>query len=295
MMFFGGEPLINFEAIEATCKFFIQSKNNNIIDTLPRFTMVTNATLLDNKKASILAKYNIEITVSIDGDKFIHDKLRVDNNNSGSFDNVVHGIELLIKNGVKISSFEVTYTRLHAKLGYSRKDVVEFLNKKFGDIEVIVIDCNGSTEYSFEGHIQQNLHNEIPNSKPFKLSLLRMLYSEKEINYYCNAGRESFIIIPNGDIYPCHKFIGKNKFKLGNIREEYFFLNENFVQASNLIKSVDRNVRDKCKNCWARKLCIFCPGQILVDGEDNVESNNDCEVMKYNIKKSLGEIFLKEV
>ena len=35
----------------------------------------------------------------------------------------------------------------------------------------------------------------------------------------CGAGHEYMAVVPNGDIYPCHQFVGKDGYILGNVYE----------------------------------------------------------------------------
>ena len=91
--FFGGEPTLCPDTIQAVCEFFEESTENGIFDEMPHFLMVSNGTLIDEKMANLIHMYDIKVTISIDGPEEIHDLNRVDAAGKGSFSRVIRGIE----------------------------------------------------------------------------------------------------------------------------------------------------------------------------------------------------------
>ena len=68
----------------------------------------------------------------------------------------------------------------------------------------------------------------------------------------CGSGTEYMAVTPWGDLYPCHQFVGDEKFRLGSIYEGV--TNTDIQQEFS-----DCNVyaREECRNCWAR---LYCSG-----------------------------------
>ncbi len=289
VMFFGGEPMVNIEGIEFVCDFFKSLLKKGVINKLPYYTLVTNGTLINSESIKILKENNIQVTVSIDGDELIHNTLRTYRNGIGTYRNVHEGIESLIQNGVNLSMLEVTYTSLHQKMGYTRNSLKNMLKNKFQDIEILIVDCTGDTEYAIK---KEDLKNdlEIKNSKAFDLSIRRMLKNNKRKDYFCNAGLNSFILTQNGNIYPCHKFINKDEYMLGNIRDSEIFRSEDFYHNTKKINNLKRSQVKECSECWAKNLCVICPDQLISNKNNKTVFVEECENMRHNIIKCLGNL-----
>jgi len=75
----------------------------------------------------------------------------------------------------------------------------------------------------------------------------------------CGAGYEYLAVAPNGDLYPCHQFVGRPSFLLGNVRE-------GLVNGD--IEVVFRNAHvynmEDCAACWAK---FYCSGGCHANAE----------------------------
>ena len=76
IQFFGGEPLYNPRLIIEVCEYLRVLVDNRRISRLPRLGMVTNGTLGDARIIQMLKRYDIGVTISIDGPEYVHDALR---------------------------------------------------------------------------------------------------------------------------------------------------------------------------------------------------------------------------
>jgi len=141
VMFFGGEPTIQPQTIEAICTFFKNCVHEGIFNSLPVYTMVSNGTLIDNTLAQLLAKHKIRVTISIDGPKDINDVLRVTAEGEGTYDAIASGIAALQNAGSGPHAFEATYTSTHREKGYTKAVVTNFLKDEFSDVPVLIEDC----------------------------------------------------------------------------------------------------------------------------------------------------------
>ncbi|MBQ5810029.1 MAG: SPASM domain-containing protein, partial [Clostridia bacterium] len=68
----------------------------------------------------------------------------------------------------------------------------------------------------------------------------------------CGSGTEYMAVTPWGELYPCHQFVGDEKYSMGNIWDGV--TNEN---VRNEFKNCNVYARTECKDCWAR---LYCSG-----------------------------------
>ena len=68
----------------------------------------------------------------------------------------------------------------------------------------------------------------------------------------CGSGTEYMAVTPWGDLYPCHQFVGDEKFKLGDI---WHGVSNTAIQ--NEFASCNVYAREECRDCWAR---LYCSG-----------------------------------
>ncbi|MGN1169527.1 MAG: SPASM domain-containing protein, partial [Acutalibacteraceae bacterium] len=68
----------------------------------------------------------------------------------------------------------------------------------------------------------------------------------------CGSGTEYMAVTPSGDLYPCHQFVGEEKFRLGNIWD-------GVTNTDVRREFADCNVyaHPECRDCWAR---LYCSG-----------------------------------
>jgi uncharacterized protein len=109
----------------------------------------------------------------------------------------------------------------------------------------------------------------------------------------CGAGFEYVAITPQGEVYPCHQFVGRDEFKLGDIYEDTFD-----SELSKKFKKAHIYNKPKCKKCWAR---FYCSGgcqanNVAFNGDINEPYEIGCKMQKKRIEcaialkaESLGE------
>lgn len=272
VFFFGGEPLMNMKAIEATCDFFKKLLKNKLIAKLPQYTLVTNGTLITEKIAKFLSKEEIIITVSIDGPKTINDINRYDKSGNGSYERIINGIRLLKNANAKLACFEVTYNRVHKDFGLSKKDIKKFLIDEFGDVNILIENCNGDNDVALI-----NEEDNLQLTKAEYARIYRYLINNKVCEFSCSAGRSSLMLTEKGIFYPCHMFM---------LEDKYSFKTKNeYDQVYNSLESVKRSARESCKKCWARNLCCACPASLLI-----FSNNETSEIGCKNIKNKINKI-----
>ncbi len=279
VMFFGGEPTLCPDTIQAVCEFFKNNVNDHVFDKMPDFVMVSNGTLIDENMAQIIHRYDIGVTVSIDGPQEINDLNRIDMRGKGAYARAVQGLKNLIAIGTPPRLIEATYTAKHLQMGYSKEDIYDYLKGKF-DTDVLVTDCESGgdedlTFIDFDLHIR---NGEMPLSDIENMS--RRLASETVCGISCDVALGSVTLLPNGDLYPCHYFIEHSEYKLAYFKDGTF----DFSSYANIVPQfigLNKLTNPRCANCWAKAVCTLCPAFALLHG---AEMDQYCRLRKYNMQ-----------
>ena len=103
-IFYGGEPLLNWSALIEIVELINTTANSTIT---PKYTVVTNGTLLTEDKIIFCKEHKINIGLSVDGPRSITDMTRKAENGMGAYPMIIHAMELLKKHDY-IPSLSVT-------------------------------------------------------------------------------------------------------------------------------------------------------------------------------------------
>ena len=255
--FFGGEPLMNFQVVKdlvAYARSIEKEKNKNF-----RFTLTTNGMLIDDEVIEFANRECSNVVLSLDGRKEIHDRYRVDYAGKGSWERIVPKFQKLVEaRGGKDYYMRGTFT--HANPDFL-KDVQTMLDLGFRELsmEPVVSAADDPSALTKEDM-------EIVMDQYEKLAEL-MLKHDKEndpFTFYhymidltggpciykrisgCGSGTEYMAVTPWGDLYPCHQFVGDEKFKLGDV-----WKGVTNHQIQNQFASCNVYAHPECKDCWA--------------------------------------------
>lgn len=261
--FFGGEPFLNFalmKAVVAYAETKVQELGKQV-----EFHTTTNATLLDDEQIAFIQEHQLQVMVSLDGPKEIQDAQRPYANGQGSYDSIVPKIKKLLA--------AVPETPGHAVLvGHTDAEVVKNALKDigFGEVSIMPVakslfaEPNSAAAVRETQQLMQALEQEVDtwirlvknrDSAALKIlktksglypAMVSLLHNYKR-RYACGAGLGLAAVSAAGDIYLCHRFVGMDEYKLGNVfdkdlqREEY--------QKSPLTGA------GKCATCFAKYHC----------------------------------------
>lgn len=237
--FFGGEPLLNFKFIE----YFVENfKESDVI-----YSITTNGTLLTGEILDFLIDKNIEISVSVDGEKEIHDRHRKLKNGVGSWELIEKNLVESLKKSESIR-IRMTYT---PETVSSLADSVLKLSE-MGAKSVYLLPDYFSEEWDLENFTIlerelkkiQDLRKTIP-----RIEIVTGNYKEtlnKECSK-CGGGENTFSITAEGEIYPCTYAVGIERFKLGSIYDLKKIKWGSY--------SIDSSLRSSCKDCKYFKTC----------------------------------------
>lgn len=262
--FFGGEPLMNWEVVKELVKYgreIEKPAGKNM-----RFTITTNGVLLDDEKIDFINEHMHNVVLSLDGRKEINDQMRLTINDRGSYDTIVPKFQKLVSQRPKDKYYYVRGTFTRDNLDFS-KDINHFADLGFEltSIEPVVDDKSNPfalreedlpkifEEYeSYAAELaQRQLEGEKLKFFHFMIDLNQGPCVIKRITG-CGAGNEYVSIVPNGDIYPCHQFVGKEEFVMGNVHEDEITLPESMRE---MFREAHVYNKESCKTCWNKFYC----------------------------------------
>ncbi|MBS7527729.1 thioether cross-link-forming SCIFF peptide maturase [Fusibacter paucivorans] len=259
--FFGGEPLMNFEVVKKLVDYgrSLEAANKKHF----RFTITTNGVLLNDEIADYINANMDNVVLSIDGRKAVNDKMRYTISGGGSYDVIVPKFKSIVdKRGDKAYYVRGTYTRenldfakdvLHlADLGFKSTSVEPVVTSP--DIPYALRDEDLPMLFAQYDEIAEALIERDAAGKPFGFFHFAIDLSQgpcviKRLTG-CGAGSEYIAVTPEGDIYPCHQFVGNEHFLMGNVMAGVIDFG-----LSNEFKNAHVYNKKKCRDCWAKFYC----------------------------------------
>ncbi len=258
--FFGGEPLMCLDTIKNVVYYAKEKAAARGKKFL--FTTTTNALLLNEEAIEFFNAEMENVVLSLDGRKQVHDAIRKTVNGKGSYDFVINNIKNFVKSrGDKHYYVRGTFTAKN--LDFS-KDVLFLADNGFDSIsmEPVVTDIDDLAikeehipeileEYErlCDEYLERYARGEGFNFFHFNVDLEGGPCLSKRVSA-CGAGNEYFSVAPNGDIYPCHQFVGDEKFKMGNVNGGALNADIRSTFAENCLFT-----REKCDKCFAKYIC----------------------------------------
>ena len=286
--FFGGEPLMNFQVVKdlvAYARSIEKEKGKNF-----RFTLTTNGVLIDDDVIDFANRECSNVVLSLDGRKEIHDRYRVDYAGNGSWEKIVPKFKKLVEaRGGKNYYMRGTFT--HANPDFL-EDIKVMLDLGFNELSMEPVVCAPGDPSALTAEDM-----EIVKDQYEKLALL-MLQRDAEgrpFTFYhymidlsggpciykrisgCGSGTEYMAVTPWGDLYPCHQFVGEEKYLLGNI-----WNGVSNTEAQGEFAACNVYAREECRDCWAR---LYCSGGCAANAFHSTGSvtgvyRDGCELFK---------------
>ena len=285
--FFGGEPLLNWQVIKELVAYGRRLEKKH--DKNFRFTLTTNGILLTEDMFAFINREISNVVLSIDGRREVNDRMRPLRNGSGSYDLIIAKFSKLVESrNQKNYYLRGTFTRENldftedfrhlAAMGFqqiSLEPMVETkANKPFdhpasfairsADIPVVCAEYDRlATEI-----ITREKAGQPINFFHFMIDLTGGPCVAKRLSG-CGAGSEYLAVTPDGDLYPCHQFVGRPGFLLGNLTEGI-----TNPKLSHDFKSATVYTKPKCQNCFAK---FYCSGGCAASAHEQSEDINDCD------------------
>jgi len=255
--FFGGEPLMNFDVVKELVDY-ARSKEESYHKKF-KFTITTNGVLLDDENMAYIDENMDNVVLSLDGRKCVNDNMRRTVNDKGSFD-----IKKMaaMREGKKDYYVRGTYTKHNLDFG---EDVNFLAEEGFRSISVEPVVAEEEHDYAI---LREDVDQILAEYDKLALDYLNRHEKGLDYNFFhfnidlsngpcvykrlsgCGAGRDYVAVTPEGDIYPCHQFVGNEEFKMGTVDEgiQHPEIKDEFGKANLLQK-------EKCQSCWCKYFC----------------------------------------
>lgn len=300
--FFGGEPLLDFPVLKETVLY--GKKRAGELGKEIRFTLTTNCLLFNSETMEFLNRMEMRVVLSIDGRKNDHDRFRILPGGRGTHELVLSRIrDFLSSRGNKLYYLRGTYTSSTLNflenalflfdLGYdevSMEPVValpeesfslkkEHLPEIFRQYELLVKEIDRREREGRELHF---FH--------FEVDTTGLTCVSKRLSG-CGAGVEYLAVTPSGALFPCHQFVGRQDFKMGDVYRGI----ENLDKLEEF-KNLTFLKKDKCRTCWARYLCSGgChANHHLLSGDLKKPDEIGCQITRKRMECALYLKFLRK-
>lgn len=260
--FFGGEPLMNWRTVKDIVHY-ARNREKALGKTF-RFTLTTNGVLLNDEVSDFCNREIFNVVLSLDGRREVHDRFRKDRTGAGSYDVVVPKFQRFVeRRGTKSYYVRGTYTR-HNLDFFS--DLMHMVDLGFTQLSMEPVVCGEDDPCAIR---MEDLPLLTLQYDLLAQEMLRRLRDhEPELVFYhfmldlehgpcvtkrllgCGSGREYLAVTPWGDLYPCHQFVGDDRFRMGDLKRGVID-----ARLQNAFDLSDFWQREECVACWARYYC----------------------------------------
>ncbi|MGL5330572.1 MAG: thioether cross-link-forming SCIFF peptide maturase [Peptostreptococcaceae bacterium] len=296
--FFGGEPLMNFDVVKELVEYGREAqkeKGKNI-----RFTITTNGILLDDEKIKYINENMHNAVLSLDGRKSVNDNMRPTLNDKGSHDIILPKFKKLVEGRSEDKYYYIRGTFTRENLDFA-DDVMYFAEQGFGLTSIEPVVDDESNPYALR---EEDLPKVFEEYEKLAVKYADMQVKGDDFKFFhfiidlnqgpcvikritgCGAGNEYLAVTPNGDIYPCHQFVGNEDYKLANIMDEEVVLP---LDKTNEFRNAHVYSKDDCKTCWNK---FYCSGgchanAINFNGDISKPYELGCEMQKKRTECSI--------
>ncbi len=301
--FFGGEPLMNFEVVKEIVAYGRSLEKSH--DKVFKFTITTNGLGITDEIIDYCNREMHNVVISVDGRKEVHDALRKTAAGTGSFEYILPKARRMGLSRQELGKdYYIRGTFTRANLDFC-KDVEFLADQGFEQISIEPVVLPDGDPASLR-------EEDLPAIFQEYEKLGKMLYERRRdgrwFNFFhfmvdlgngpciakrmtgCGAGNEYVAVTPQGDIYPCHQFVGKQEFVMGNVLTGAFN-----GEMQGQFRSCNVMTKESCRSCWAK---FFCSGGCAANaynfnGDIMKPYERACEMERKRLECAIG-IYAKE-
>ena len=290
--FFGGEPLMAMDTVKRTVEYArsLEQAHNKCF----RFTITTNGILLSDENIDYINREMSNAVLSLDGRPQVNDRMRKTVNGKGSYEVIVPKFQKLVAGrGTKDYYLRGTFT--HYNLDFA-EDVMHMADLGFRNVSVEPVVGEETCGYALKDE-------DLPVVLEQYEKLAEKLKDRADVNFFhfnvdlaqgpcvikrlrgCGAGCEYVAVTPEGDIYPCHQFVGNPAYKIGSLSDGSFDM-----ELSHRFSCLNIYTREECRDCWAR---FYCSGgcsasNLLVNGDIKKPNHVGCEMERKRLECAIA-------
>lgn len=266
LIFFGGEPLINFKLIKHTVDYI----NHSGLKDCFCYSITTNGTLITHDIAEFFKEHQFAILLSMDGfdNEFNYRKFR---NGKSSVSRVLRSINILKAIDVP---FEIRAT-ITSDNPYIYETYLFFEELKVPYTLAFAYPSDNTRNQNLSTYSQENIlrvknsmlkllkeyKRRLATGEPIYNNVLLTLYRFFEYRIIreriCCGGINYFTILADGSLFKCAHLMNSQKEIIGNIYDNDIHFDANFSIAPPITE-----LEEKCQTCWAKHICSGgCPAQ----------------------------------
>ena len=258
--FFGGEPSMNFDVVMKTVEY-ARSREKEC-DKVFRFTTTTNGMHLTDDMIDFINREMYNVVLSIDGRKEVNDRVRVRVDGTGCYDLITKNFKRLVDKRGNDKDWYVRGTYTKYNLDFS-EDVMHLYDLGFEQISVEPVMADPKEPYAIT---EADLPRIFKEYEVLAEKIAKIRADGKFINFFhfmldldqgpCaikrlrGCGNEYVAVTPDGDIYPCHQFVGVEEYKMGSLYDGSFNM-----EMKNDFARAHVYTKPECKKCWAKFYC----------------------------------------
>lgn len=260
LVFFGGEPLLNFRLISRTVDYANDkaAASGKKID----YAMTTNGTLLTDRHIGFLLDNRIGTTISMDGHEAAHDRFRRFPDGSPSYRAILPGLQKLL--GKKERKPVVARVTLARDVGDLSASLFHLLDLGFSEVGFAPV-TTGEKPFQLTGSGMSDLLDQFRDmSETFVrmaledrflgftnlVDLLVNLHEGEVRVYPCGAGLGMFSVAPGGDLFLCQRLTHEASARMGDV-----FKGFDPQKVSEFRRDAGLVNKSDCKGCWAASIC----------------------------------------
>ena len=259
--FFGGEPLMNLSVVKQIVTYASEKEKQH--NKIFRFTLTTNGVLLNEETEAYINEHMHNVVLSLDGRKEVNDTMRMTVSGKGSYEIIVPKFQRLAESRNQ-NNYYVRGTFTAENLDFS-KDVLHMADLGFQQVSIEPVVAADDAPYAIK---TEHLERIFAEYEALAVQLLQRQKEGRPFQFFhfmidltggpcvakrlvgCGAGTEYLAVTPEGDLFPCHQFVGIEAFKMGDV----------YNGVSNLEKRKEFErcnvyAKEECRGCFAKFYC----------------------------------------
>lgn len=294
--YFGGEPLMNFDVVKEITEYAKEQGAKHGKNF--RFTVTTNGILLDEEKKKYINENMSNVVLSIDGRKEVNDRMRPRVDGSGTYDTIIPKfIDMAESRNQDRYYVRGTFTAYNKDFA---NDVIHLADLGFKQTSVEPVVAPDDADYALK---EEDIPVIFEQYEKLAAEYLKRWKEGNWFNFFhfmidldqgpcaikrlsgCGAGHEYLAVAADGDLYPCHQFVGNKDFLMGNVRDGKIDEKiRKYFEDSNIY------TKEKCRNCFAR---FYCSGGCSANaynfnGDINKPYELACEFEKKRVECAIA-------
>lgn len=290
--FFGGEPLMNWSVVKQLVEYG-RSKEEQYNKKF-RFTITTNGVLLNDEIMEFCNRQMSNVVLSLDGREEVNDRMRPFRNGTGSYGLIVPKFQKFAESRNQMNYYvRGTFTRNNLDFA---EDVIHFADMGFQQMSIEPVVSAPEEPYSIR---EEDIPKIMEEYDKLAVEYIKRKKEGRGFNFFhfmidlkqgpcvakrlsgCGSGTEYLAVTPWGDFYPCHQFVGNERFLMGNV--DTGVVNSHIRDE---FKMCNVYAKDKCRDCFAR---FYCSGGCAANSYNFHGSITDaydigCEMHKKRIE-----------